>query len=90
MSAFSEGQSKNCRRTDTALREAIDRAVERSTAKVFAILGVDINDPESVERFREDLRFSGKIRRLSEKGLTAVIVAALTAIGYSLVEIFRR
>lgn len=78
------------RRGDLALREAIDRAVERSTNKVFAILGVDLNDPESVERFREDLRFSGKVRRLTEKGMTAVIVAALTAIGYSIVEIFRR
>lgn len=78
------------RRGDLALREAIDRAVRRSTNKVFAILGVDLNDPESVERFREDLRFSGKVRRLTEKGMTAVIVAALTAIGYSIVEIFRR
>ena len=83
-------KTERCRRNDIALREAIDRAVERSTAKVFAILGVDINDPESVEHFREDLRFSGKVRRLSEKGLAALIVAALTAIGYSLVEIFRR
>lgn len=78
------------RRGDIALREAIDRAVERSTSKVFAILGVDLNDPESVERFREDLRFSGKVRRLTEKGMTAVIVAALTAIGYSVVEFVRR
>lgn len=77
------------RREDIALREAIDRAVERSTAKVFAILGVDVADPESVERFREDLRFSGKVRRLSEKGFAAVVVAALTAIGYSVVEVFR-
>lgn len=77
------------RRENIELREAIDRAVERSTAKVFAILGVDVADPESVERFREDLRFSGKVRRLAEKGFTAVIVAALTAIGYSIVEIFK-
>ena len=90
MSAANRDRPENCRRNDLALREAIDRAVERSTAKVFAILGVDINDPESVEHFREDLRFSGKVRRLSEKGLAALIVAALTAIGYSLVEIFRR
>ena len=51
---------------------------------------MDINDPESVEHFREDLRFSGKVRRLSEKGLAALIVAALTAIGYAFVEAFRR
>lgn len=83
-------KTERCRRNDIALREAIDRAVERSTAKVFAILGVDINDPESVEHFREDLRFSGKVRRMSEKGVAALFAAALTAIGYALVEAFRR
>ena len=87
---MTECKSANNRRTDAALREAIDRAVDRSTAKVFAILGVDLCDPESVERFREDLRFSGKVRRLSERGLAALIVAALTAVGYSLIEGFRR
>ena len=30
-------------RENAALREAIDRAVYRSTAKVFAILGVDMS-----------------------------------------------
>lgn len=90
MSTANRDKQEICRRNDLALREAIDRAVERSTAKVFAILGVDINDPESVERFREDLRFSGKVRRVSEKGVAALIVAALTAIGYAIVEMFRR
>ena len=90
MSAANRDRPENCRRADLALREAIDRAVERSTAKVFAILGVDVNDPESVEHFREDLRFSGKVRRMSEKGVAALIAAALTAIGYALVEAFRR
>lgn len=78
-----------CRRRDAALREAIDRAVDRSTKKVFAILGVDIDEPESVEKFRQDLRFAGKTRVLAEKGMMAVILAALSAIGYAIVEIFR-
>ena len=33
-------------------QDAADRAVK----KVFAILGVDVDKPESVEEFREDLR----------------------------------
>lgn len=90
MNVENMNRRENCRRNDIALREAIDRAVERSTSKVFAILGVDINDPESIEHFREDLRFSGKVRRMAEKGVAAMIVAALTAIGYALVEVFRK
>jgi hypothetical protein len=31
--------------------------------KVFAILGVDIDRPESVEEFREDLRFGKRMRK---------------------------
>ena len=30
---------------------------DKSVKKVFAILGVDIDDPQQVEEFREDLRF---------------------------------
>ena len=39
--------------------------------KTFAILGVDVNDASSVESFREDLRFGGRLRKLSERGLMA-------------------
>ncbi|WP_050466360.1 hypothetical protein [Herbaspirillum chlorophenolicum] len=53
--------SQNC---DTpACQEAADRAVK----KVFAILGVDVDKPESVEEFREDLRFGRRMRRTADK-----------------------
>lgn len=58
--------------------EAADRAVK----KVFAILGVDIDKPESVEEFREDLRFGKKLRKAADHGMLAlmgVIVAAFAA-----------
>ena len=57
-------------RCDEALcQEAADKAV----AKTFAILGVDINKPESVEEFREDLRFGRKLRRASDHGFLAMV-----------------
>ena len=46
-------------------QDAADRAVK----KVFAILGVDIDKPESVEEFREDLRFGRKLRKASDHGM---------------------
>lgn len=59
-------------------QEAADRAVK----KVFAILGVDVDKPESVEEFREDLRFGKRMRRAADYGLLAmmgVIAAAAMA-----------
>lgn len=54
-------------------QEAADKAVQ----KVFAILGVDIHKPESVEEFRADLRFGKKLRRASDHGFM-VLVGILT------------
>lgn len=49
---------------DDIARNAADKAVQ----SVFAILGVDIDDPRQVEEFRQDLRFGGKLRRAADKG----------------------
>lgn len=61
-------------------------AAEVSVKRVFAILGVDIDKPESIEEFREDLRFGKKLRKGADHGflafvaiLTAAICAALWA-----------
>jgi hypothetical protein len=50
-------------------QEAADLAVKR----VFAILGVDIDHPESVEEFREDLRFGRKMRKVVDHGFFAFV-----------------
>jgi hypothetical protein len=53
-------------------------AAEIAVKRVFAILGVDIDKPESVEEFREDLRFGKKLRKGADHGFLA-FVAILTA-----------
>lgn len=50
---------------------AADHAVE----KVFAILGVDINDPQQVKEFQESLRFGERMRKIVDKSVTAFILA---------------
>ena len=63
-------------------QEAADQAVK----KVFAILGVDIDKPESVEEFREDLRFGKKLRKAADHGVLAlfgVMFAALAAAAWT-------
>ena len=50
-------------------QDAADRAVK----KVFAILGVDIDKPESIEEFREDLRFGRKLRKAADHSMLAFV-----------------
>lgn len=68
----------NQRRTtdhDSSDEDVADRAVR----KVFAILGVDISKPESVEEFRADLRFGRSMRKAADHGMLAFI--GLLAVG---------
>jgi hypothetical protein len=58
-------------------QEAADRAVK----KVFAILGVDIEKPESVEEFREDLRFGKRMRKAADHGFLALIGLIVVGLG---------
>lgn len=51
------------------VRESAEIAVK----KVFAILGVDIDRPESVEDFREDLRFGKRMRRAADHSVLALL-----------------
>lgn len=66
---------QSCDENNPTCQDAADRAVK----KVFAILGVDIDKPESVEDFREDLRFGRKMRRAADHGFLAFI--GLLAVG---------
>lgn len=59
-----------------------EETAERAVRKVFAILGVDIDRPESVEEFREDLRFGKRMRKVADYGflaLAGVLAAAVMA-----------
>ena len=59
-----------------------ENAAELAVKKVFAILGVDIDRIESVEEFRDDLRFGRKMRKVADHGLLAffgVVAAAFAA-----------
>jgi hypothetical protein len=62
--------------SDSTCQEAADRAVK----KVFAILGVDVDKPESVEEFREDLRFGRKMRKAADHGFLALVGVLVVAV----------
>jgi len=61
-----------CRYSEEAARSAVKQ--------VFAILGVDVDDPAQVEDFRKDLRFGRMLRCAGDKGFLAVVAAVCLAI----------
>ena len=62
----------------------IQEAADKAVAKTFAILGVDVNDPANVEEFRQDLRFSARMRQAVDKGMIAATGAIFVAIAAAL------
>lgn len=81
---------------DSSEHQCLDAeaAADHAVLKVFAILGVDIDRPESVEEFREDLRFGKRMRKAADHGvlvLVGVIAIALAAATWAgIVEKFTR
>ena len=65
------------------LESEYERAADNAVRKVFAILGVDIDKPESVEEFREDLRFGKRLRKASDYSTLVFIAAIVSALAYA-------
>lgn len=74
-----EDELEQLRRADD-----IDEAADKAVRKVFAILGVDIDKPESVEEFREDLRFGRKMRKVADHGTLALVGLLVLGLGAAL------
>lgn len=67
---------RNCAFAENISEEAAESAVK----KVFAILGVNIDNPESVEEFREDLRFGRRLRKIANHGVLTLVGVATVAL----------
>lgn len=71
-------------------KEADDCPAARGAAKsavkdTFAILGVDVDDPQQVEEFRKSLRFGDAMRKAADKGFIAFVLALVAMICAALV-----
>lgn len=60
------------------------QSAEFAVKKVFAILGVDVDDPEKVEEFRMDLRFGRSMRRATDRGMLAFVGVVAVGIAAAL------
>ncbi len=66
-------------------RQQYDAQIAKAAVKeVFALLGVDVDDPEKVEEFRKDLRFGGAMRRATDRGVMAMMGVVFTMLGTAL------
>lgn len=61
-----------------------DTAAKQAVKEVFTLLGVDVDQPAQVEEFRKSLRFSDELRKMTNKGKTALVVALFAAAGAAL------
>ena len=79
---------RSCPNIDTCphMADAAEQAADQAVAKVFAILGVDIKKPESVEEFREDLRFGKKMRKMADHGQLAMVGVFVLGICWAIWE----
>ena len=60
--------------------EVAEAAARTAVKRVFAILGVNVDVPKEVEKFREDLRFGSAMRRLANRGALAMVGAIAVGI----------
>ena len=60
--------------------DQITLAVKIAVREVFATLGVNVEDPEAIEDFRQNLRFGASLRRASERGFAAMLLTGATAV----------
>lgn len=71
----------------------VTNAADLAVKKVFFILGVDVDRPESVESFREDLRFGRKLRKLADHGTVGfvgiLVLGLATALWHGIVTIIK-
>jgi len=50
-----------------------EEAAHRAVKQVFAILGVDVDRPDQVERFREGLRFGEAMHKYAKYGMLVMV-----------------
>jgi len=71
---------------DCPEEEIIRAAADHAVKKTFAILGVDVDDPESIEEFRQDLRFGKRMRKMSDHGQLALAAMFFVGLGWAVFE----
>ena len=62
-----------------------EESARQAVKMVFAILGVNVDEPKEVEEFRENLRFGASMRRAADKGWLVLAGMFFTGVGSMIV-----
>lgn len=79
---MAEDKPTDCETSQTCkyAKAAADAAADSAVKKTFAIMGVDVDDPEKVEDFRMDLRFGRSMRKAANRGMLAAVAVITSGI----------
>jgi len=69
---------------DSELKVA-HQAVDMAVKKAFAYMGVDVNDPQQIQNFRDDITFGGLIKDAAKKSFYAMLATIGGVIGMSII-----
>ena len=69
---------------DSELKVA-HQAVDMAVKKAFAYMGVDVNDPQQIQAFREDITFGGLLKDAAKKSFYAMLATIGGVIGMSII-----
>ena len=80
-------------RIETKLRSSewllVEKAAKLAVKQAIGHLGVDVDNPADLQRFRDDLRFGGVFRAAAAKSFFALIAAIFGGLGLSLWMVFK-
>lgn len=85
LSADERIEAKVRAREKTLVNDAANMAVKIA----FSHLGVDVENPEAMETFRNDLRFGGVFRSAVQKSFFSLLAAVFGGIGFTLWLLFQ-
>ena len=67
----------------------VDLAAQKAVKQAFSHLGVDVDNPIDLQRFRDDLRFGGVFRTAASRSFLALVAALFGGIGFSIWMAFK-
>lgn len=76
-------------RMDSCEEIMMQKTANAAIKMTFNHLGVDVDSPVDLERFRNDLRFSGMVRESMVKSFFAIVAAICGVIGVSVAMFFK-
>ena len=67
-------------------KSVAEEAAEKAVRETFLLLGVDVDDHESIESFREDISFSRGMRKRAEQGVDVFFKLVFASVATAIIS----